>query len=307
MKKNKKISNTLLVTGGKGFIGSNFIKHYTKKKNFKIISFSHKKLDILNKTSLKNVILKYRPDFIINFAAHRDANTAEFQRGDVSGSAWKTNYIGVKNLLEMSQKYGIFLIHISTDMVFPGIKEYKGPYREKDVPELNLFNLSWYGWTKANAEQLLMGKKLTAIIRIGNVTQPIYDPKLDYIGKIKFLFDKNMLYPMFKNQFLTLTYVPEIFNTIDKIIEKKVEGVFHVASKDLFTPKKLAAYLLKKLNKKSNVVGIDIVKYLENVPNRYPQYGGLRARETEKKLGIEFMTWKEIVNKYISKTSTRKK
>ena len=77
----------IVVTGGSGFIGTNFIKKLTKKnciiynidklssvstperfknkKNFK--SYYFYKLDLLNFKKIEKLIFNIKPDFIINF------------------------------------------------------------------------------------------------------------------------------------------------------------------------------------------------------------------------------------------------
>jgi dTDP-4-dehydrorhamnose reductase len=304
----------ILITGGGGFIGSGFLdyaigreiatqrktKSYSEKLDSILISPSHKKLDITNEKKLQNIFSLFHPDVVINFAAHRDANSAELQRNDKDSSAWKTNVKGVENISTMCEAYGSYLIHISTDMVFSGSKKDPGPYKESSPIETDMQNVSWYGWTKAEGERLLRNKNNTAIIRIGNVTQSIYNPRLDYIGKILYLFDREQLYPLFHNQYLTLTYVISVFEVIESLIKSKKNGIFHVGSNNLFTPYKLAKYLIKSLGKKdTKVKKLSIEKYLKTTPNRYPMYGGLVSKKTQKELRISFHDWEKIVDIYI--------
>lgn len=295
--------NKILVIGGGGFIGSNFLE-YSKKKSYEILSPSRQELDLNDVDQLKNTFNNFMPDVIVNFAAHRDANSAELQRNDLDGSAWKINVEGVENLRNISGEYGSFIIHISTDMVFPGSKNNPGPYGEYAQPEATSENLSWYGWTKAQGEKILKNNN-SAIIRVGNVTQPIYDPNLDYVGKILYLFDRNSLYPLFNDQYLTLSYIPFIFEIIEILIRNRKIGIFHVASKNTFTPYDLGQYLIKKARGKKNVIeGVRIEEYLDKSPNRYPKYGGLLAEKTARQLGTRLLNWEEIIDLFVEKIQT---
>lgn len=291
----------ILITGASGLVGSSFVEGVVNKKIGTLICPSHFQMDISKKSSIRKLIEEYKPDTIINFAAHRNANTAEDQYNDKTASAWMTSVVGVKNLAELSDRYGIYLIHISTDMVFSGYKTRKGPYSENDTPESSLEKLSWYGWTKRLAEKEILSKKINAsIVRIGNVTKPIYNPNLDYVGKILWLYDTDKLYPLFDDQQITLTYLPELTQSIIKLIENKPNGVFHVASNDLVTPFQLAEYLLLKARFKDGIVKrTSIDEFLEKMPNRYPKFGGLNSQFTQKKLGTKFMSWQEIVDNFI--------
>jgi len=124
----------ILITGGLGFIGSNFYNHISEKypdyelvildcetyaANVKNIDDSRNarviKFDILDRDRVFKLFEIYGFDTVIHFAAesHVDnsiTNPLKFVQ---------TNIIGTLNLLDASVKYGINLFyHISTDEVF---------------------------------------------------------------------------------------------------------------------------------------------------------------------------------------------
>ncbi|MCL5795031.1 MAG: sugar nucleotide-binding protein [Patescibacteria group bacterium] len=291
----------ILVTGASGFIGSTCIRTLAAQKNYSLICPSSRQMDVSDKQSVINFIENSQPDIIINFAAHRDANTAELQRNDKNGSAWMANVIGAENLSTVCRKYGIYLLHISTDMVFSGKEERKGPYSEIDTPENNPDNLSWYGWTKRLAEQAIGSDENACIVRIGNVSKPIYDPRLDYIGKILWLYDTRNSYPLFFDQTITLTFIPELVNTLVQLIDAKLSGIYHVSTSDTVSPAELAEYLLSQARPRRNKVQTaSIDSYLETHPNRYPKHGGLKSQSTQNKLGRRFRSWREVANDFIN-------
>ena len=127
----------ILVTGGAGFIGSNFI-HYMLKKyvDYQIVNFdkltyagnlenlkdiennSHYnfvKGDINDEKLVDDIIKKYKINLIINFAAE-----SHVDRSILNPDAFiKTNIMGVYTLLKVALKNGkIRFHHISTDEVF---------------------------------------------------------------------------------------------------------------------------------------------------------------------------------------------
>lgn len=296
------MARSILITGGRGFIGSNYYRYAAKDASVYITAPPHSELDILDEDTVKRFFDLVHPEVMINFAAFRNANLAEQERGDASGLAWRTNVVGVENISRMCQEYGTFLIHISTDMVFSGRETNKGPYSETTKPESEMNYLSWYGWTKAEAERIISKNTNAAIIRIGNVTQPIYDPTLDYVGKIIYLFDRGKLYPLFHDQHLTLTFIPTLLDIINILIKERKSGVFHAASKDTFTPYKLGEYLIQHARGRTGMVkGVPVNDYLKNSPNRYPKYGGLLAEKTGQQLRIKSLDWEEIVDVFIDK------
>ena len=125
----------ILVTGGCGFIGSNFLNIMVPKyKNIKFLNidkltyagkidnlikiknsknYKFLKIDICNFIKLNKAIKKFKPNIIVHFAAesHVDNSIAS------PGKFIKTNIDGTYNILRSINKK-IFLIHISTDEVF---------------------------------------------------------------------------------------------------------------------------------------------------------------------------------------------
>ena len=155
----------LLVTGGLGFIGSNFILKVLKEhKNFEIINLDAKLYgsnekslesiknldryqyvegDITDHNILEKIILEC--DAVVNFAAE------SFVDRSISNatSSFNSNLKGIFILLELIKKYKKRLIHISTDEVF-------GSLDEDSANEITRFNPSSpYSATKAGAELLI--------------------------------------------------------------------------------------------------------------------------------------------------------
>lgn len=295
-----------LFTGGSGLIGSYLVKNYSQIANPARILFpSHGGLDITDSGIVNRYFNLHKPSIAINLAAHRNASTAESQRGNKDGNVWKTNVVGAKNIANACKEYGSYLIHISTDYVFSGHKNNPGPYSEKDTPEKNDDLLSWYGITKREGESAILNTlSNAAIIRINNVTRPNNkDLKLDYIGKFLWLYEQKKLYPVFDDQNVTLTYIPMITQMIDRLIKTGLTGIYHAASADTCTPFELASYTIKKLHGHVNVVRkITMDSFLQKNPRRYPKFGGLKTEITQRKLGIKPMKWHKIVDIFIKET-----
>jgi dTDP-glucose 4,6-dehydratase len=155
----------LLVTGGLGFIGSNFILKMLKENNdLEIINIDDKlygsnikslekieksdkyefvRGNITNKEILEKIIPKC--DAVINFAAE------SFVDRSISNatSSFDSNLKGIFILLELVKKYKKRLIQVSTDEVF-------GSLNKGSANEISRFNPSSpYSATKAGAELLI--------------------------------------------------------------------------------------------------------------------------------------------------------
>lgn len=288
----------ILITGGNGLVGSHFVENYHPGLRSRdiILVPSAEELNITDQKSIEDFFSQHKPDAIIHFAAFTDVSKAEKERNDKQAPCWIVNVESTANLIKAAGDQTYF-IYISTDVVFSGSKNNPGPYAENNYPEENPNLLSWYGWTKREGEKLISENlKSAAILRISNPVRLYYPAKLDYLRKILSLFDTGKLYPMFNDQYLTLTYINDVTKTLIDLLRKKPAGIFHASSSNVFTPYKLANLLIEKARKVKNVVPPTSIKqYLKNNPFRYPQYGGLKVEYTQKILGLKFMRWEEIV------------
>jgi len=300
---------TILVTGSNGLVGSYFVSYFRSKvKKEQLFTPPLQELDVTEKASVKRCFNTICPNVLVHFAAFTDVNSAENERNKKDGLAWRTNVLGTKNIVELCRSQKLHLIHISTDGVFSGLKEKPGPYGENDPIESDPNKLSWYGWTKAQAEIIVSKNLLDAsIVRISYPVRAHFKKKLDYVRKILFLFDRDEFHPMFTDQYLTLTFINEVSEVITRLILTKKSGIFHVSSKDTFTPFELACYLLERTRGVKNVVQpISLEEFVKRskMPARYPQFGGLKTEKTQRALGINFLDWKEIIDALIKEGVT---
>lgn len=132
----------ILVTGSGGQLGS-CLKNKSKEQNtLDFVFLDSETLDITNPIQTEAVFSKHNFDYCINCAAYTAVDNAEVDHK----KAYEINVIGPKNLAEASNKFGVTLIHISTDFVFNG--NTNRPYKETDLTD----PLGVYGQTKLDGE-----------------------------------------------------------------------------------------------------------------------------------------------------------
>jgi dTDP-4-dehydrorhamnose reductase len=126
----------IILTGSNGQLGES-IKYIFQKEKYNLLAFNKDKLDITSIKSIRNIVVNYSPDLIINAAAFTAVKEAEIKKDD----CYQVNYDGVKNLANICQQLKIPLIHISTDYVFDGSKTNPYDVEDKTNP-LNIYGLS---------------------------------------------------------------------------------------------------------------------------------------------------------------------
>ena len=158
----------LIVTGGSGFIGSNFIDYWllnhpndkitnidklTYASNpwfnrFAVMSrnYRFKKIDISNRSDIIETF--YDAEVVVNFAAesHVDRSITD------PGKFIKSNFFGVYNLLEMARKKDFRFHQVSTDEVYGSLDSTHSP----SFTEESAYNpRNPYSATKASADFLV--------------------------------------------------------------------------------------------------------------------------------------------------------
>jgi len=161
----------ILVTGGAGFIGSNFVKYLLQNYDYNVINFDKLtyagnlenltdiendprykffKGDICEQKDVEKAITDYKIDTIVNFAAesHVDRSILGPKEFIV------TNVIGTQVLLEAARKFGTEkYLQVSTDEVYGSLPEDKPEllFTEKTPITTN----SPYSASKASADLLV--------------------------------------------------------------------------------------------------------------------------------------------------------
>ena len=154
---------TVFITGGAGFIGSNFahcmqpydvvildkLTYAGDVDNLYPLDFPVKGVDLAYKSRLEELFNQYRPKFIFNFAAETHVDNSINDAYPFIDS----NIIGTVNLLDLSVKYDVERFHhISTDEVY-GALGYNDPPFNETTP----YNpLNPYSASKAASDHFVM-------------------------------------------------------------------------------------------------------------------------------------------------------
>src|SRR3989344_2771786 len=232
----------ILVTGGAGFIGSNFIRLFQKK--YRIINVDKMtyvampvpgviKADIANKKQIETVVKKYKPDYLVNFAAETHVDRS------IHGHAEdfvRTNVHGVFTLLEVIKKFGIKkYIQVSTDEVYGDVEvNLKKKFTEDSI----LRPSSPYSSTKAAGDLLCMSYHRTygvpvVVTRGSNTYGPNQFPEklIPYFVKCLLEGKKMPLYGDGKNTRDWL-YVDDHCRAIELVLRKGKAGEIYNISAD---------------------------------------------------------------------------
>jgi len=277
----------IMVTGGAGFIGSNFI-HYLLEKYDDIEVVNYDKLtyagnldnlkdiesdkrycfikgDICDKELVEKMIKEHGVEQIVNFAAESHVDRS------ITGPEIfiKTDVFGTFNLLEAARKFDIErYVQISTDEVYGSIKE--DSFRESDP----LNPSSPYSASKSSADLLVNSYFVTyglpvLITRSSNNFGPYqYPEKLIPLFIIKALHDQML--PVYGDglQVRDWLHVEDNCKGIDTVRMKgKVGEIYNIGADNEHTNIEITNIILKELNKPKT-----LIKHVEDRPGHDRRY-----------------------------------
>ncbi len=172
------MTNAILVTGGAGFIGSNFVLHWIKNAHSKVVNLDlltyagnpsnlrtiadetvHQLVvgDISDQALTRSLLAEHRPCAIVHFAAESHVDRSILD----PGAFLRTNIEGTYRLLESAKQYWQTLgkqeqnsfrfLHVSTDEVYGSLRPHDAAFTEQNQYAPN----SPYAASKASSDHLV--------------------------------------------------------------------------------------------------------------------------------------------------------
>ena len=275
-----KYKKKILILGSAGMLGHQ-LYNYLESKNYIVKGicrnnknipnkfFKNKKflnLDLEKFDLLKNTILKYRPDFIINCAGIIKQKSHLYDENKIYLiNACLPNYLSI-----LSKKFRFKLIHISTDCVYDGKK---GNYKEGDI----INSTDDYGLSKALGE-VYSDNCIT--LRTSIIGHEFNQNN----GLLEWFLKQKKVYGFKKAFFSGLTTL-ELSKVIEKLLKKNLnKGIYNIASK------KISKYELLVLINEIYDKNILILSSNKLKINR-----SLNGKLFEKKTNIKISSWKKMI------------
>lgn len=269
---------TILVTGGAGFIGSNFIFYLLKKYpanrivcldkltyagNLSTLSsvldrpnFRFVRLDICDREGVFRLFEEERPDIVVNFAAESHVDRSILD----PGIFLQTNILGTATLMDACRKFGIRRFHqVSTDEVYGDL-----PLTRLDLfftEETPLHTSSPYSASKASADLLVLAYHKTyrlpvTISRCSNNYGPYQFPeKLIPLTIVNALHEKPLPVYGTGENVRDWLYVEDHCKAIDLILHKGREGeVYNVGGHNERKNIDIVRLICKALGKSESLI-----------------------------------------------------
>ena len=268
----------IIVTGGAGFIGSNFIFYELEKHpedrficidkltyagNLSTLApvmdrsnFRFVKMDICDREGIYHLFEEEKPDIVVNFAAESHVDRS-IENPEIF---LRTNIIGTSILMDACRKYGITRYHqVSTDEVYGDL-----PIDRPDLfftEETPIHTSSPYSSSKASADLLVLAYHRTyelpvSISRCSNNYGPYHFPeKLIPLMVINALHDKPL--PVYGEglNVRDWLYVEDHCKAIDLVMRKgRVGEVYNIGGHNEMKNIDIVKLICKELGKPESLI-----------------------------------------------------
>ncbi|MEC7275455.1 MAG: dTDP-4-dehydrorhamnose reductase [Bdellovibrionota bacterium] len=280
----------IIVTGAMGQLGL-CLKSVLPEDT---VFLSREKLDLTNKESLAGELSKYpAKSIVINTGAYTDVDKAE----ENMARAYEVNSEAVGTIAEICQKFGLRLIHISTDYVFDG-SSFR-PISEEDEAK----PIGVYGKSKLSGEVAIKecsGFSQYIIIR----TSWLYSEYGNNFLKTMIKLSNRKSIEVVSDQIGTPTYAGDLAEVIANCCESfdSLAGeVYHYSNEGVASWYDFAFEIMEKLGSHCTVTPIPS----EDFPTlaKRPHYSVFNKTKIKSKLKIEIPHWKKGLGKCLRKLS----
>jgi dTDP-4-dehydrorhamnose reductase len=294
----------ILGTGLTGLVGSRIVELLKNKYEFENISGSAG-TDITDRQDVQSLFEKSSAQVVLHLAAKTNVDDCEKDKSlGQTGSAWKINVDGTKNIADSCLRTNKKLIYVSTDFVFDGENPPAGGYSEDD----SVNPINWYAQTKYEGEKIVQSLKTPWIIT--RVAYPYRaqskSTKSDFFRIVLNRLKKDEPILAVDDHIFTPTFIDDIAFAIDALIGNSSQGIFHVVGSQSLTPFAAANLIADKFKlDKSKTHATTRSEFFKNRAVRPFQLALNNDKIT--KLGVRMKTFKEGLDEILKQVQNDNK
>ncbi len=289
------IKKRIMIVGANGLLGQRLVEFYMIRDEYELLAagieeksiiegIEYRKLDIGDKKEVSSVIKEFYPDYIINAAAFTNVDGCEREKV----LSWQVNVTGVENLAKYAVVSDARLIHISSDYIFDGTE---GPYSEDDIPN----PISYYGREKLAAENSLKaGRTKYAILRTNVLFGPANSINPDFVKWVVTSLREGKKINIVTDQINNPTFVGDLVQGVDRVIEKEATGVFNISGADHLSRYEFAQKIADFFELDKSLIATITTEELKQLAPR-PLKSGLITTKAENELGFRPHTIEEAL------------
>lgn len=271
---------------GRGQLGQEF--HDIKSNEFNIRVLDYTEADITKPEEVKRAVDEYAPDCIINAAAFTQVDLAESE----PEKAFQVNALGPYYLALAAKHTGALFIHISTDYVFDGKKEF---FIESDTPN----PLNVYGASKLSGEVLIkIADPKYYILRTSAMFgQFVGVGRVNFVDRMISMAHEGKTPSVVNDQFTAPTYAFDLAaKAVEFIVKAPPYGIYHTAGRGACSWFEFTQAIMETMNLNTIVNPIATDESASKI--KRPTHSVLRDTLLEKNGMTPMPDWRDALARY---------
>lgn len=280
----------IVVTGGLGLLGTEFVSA-AERRGLDALALGRADLDVTDRASADRVLGRHRADWVVHCAAYTAVDRAE-EEPEV---AFRVNADGAGNVASAAASAGTRTVYISSDYVFDG------DARTPRTPDDPVSPKGVYARSKLAGERAVLdgaggaGGGGPLIVRTGWLYGAAGH---NFVRAILARGRAGKALSVVEDQRGRPTWTRNVAETVLDLMERSVEGVWHVADGGEATWLDFAREALRLSGVDVPIRGVTTAEWGAAAPR--PRYSVLDLSATERTLGREAMPWPEALRRYLA-------
>ena len=246
-------------------------------------------LDVTDPDLVREALLQYKPDWVVNAAAYTAVDRAE----EEPELAFAVNAGGPANLARAAVEAGARMLHVSTDFVFDGLKP--EPYVETDP----VGPIDVYARSKEEGERRV--REILddhVILRVAWLYGPDGG---NFVATMLRLAREREELRVVDDQVGTPTYTRDAALAVRCVVEADLRGTIHATNNGETTWYGLARRAIEAAGLQVRLVPITTEEY--PTPARRPLNSRLENRVLSQTIGDPMRDWREALADYVAETA----
>lgn len=279
-----------MVFGSNGQLGTDVVEVLRQAGKFDVVALTHGDADCTKADAVNGVVVKIRPQTVINCAAVVRVDDCE----DQASLAFEVNAVGAFNVARACAAIDARCVYISTDYVFDGMK--KGAYVESDPT--NPINV--YGTSKL-AGELLVRQTVSRwlIVRVASLfgTTGARGKGGNFVETILAKAKKGDSLKIVDDIRISPTYTRDAARVVRRLVEKETMGIVHAANRGSCTWCEFAREILKLTATEAALEPIASIGYPAKA--RRPANSVLISERSSELFQQPLRAWQEALKDYL--------
>jgi len=273
----------ILITGATGMVGRALTRRLTERGP--VLPLSREQLDVSDAAAVEDAVAKYRPHVIAHLGAWTDVDGCELD----PAKAQRVNALGTEHVARSAARHNARMLYVSTDYVFDGTAT--APIAE----DTSTSPINAYGQSKLGGE--LAVRKLLTDYYIVRTSWVFGEGGKNFVDTVARLVEEKDAIDMVDDQVGCPTYAPDLAGALERILDDRDYGTYHVTNDAECSWYMLAQDIAKILGSDTLLRPVSSDQFPR--PARRPRYSVLGNYRLHHILGYRMRPWREAVREYL--------